>query len=82
MRQRLPLYESAADYTVDTLNKNVEVPEEICQYLRNSENLAKININIISKSKMISRRQGGGDEAYFTYVEEADDDVNKDSALI
>jgi len=45
MRQRLPLYESAADYTVDTLNKNVEkVVEEICQYLRNSENLAKINI--------------------------------------
>jgi hypothetical protein len=36
----------------------------------------------ISKSKMISRRQGGGDEAYFTYVEEADDAANKDSALI
>ena len=36
----------------------------------------------ISKSKMISRRQGGGDEAYCTYVEEADDDANKDSALI
>ncbi len=35
----------------------------------------------ISKSKMISRRQGGGDE-YCTYVEEADDDANKDSALI
>ena len=31
---------------------------------------------------MISRRQGGGDEAYFIYVEEADDDANKDSALI
>jgi hypothetical protein len=31
---------------------------------------------------MISRRQGGGDEAYFTYVEEADDEANKDSALI
>jgi hypothetical protein len=31
---------------------------------------------------MISRRQGGGDEAYYTYVEEADDDANKDSALI
>jgi hypothetical protein len=31
---------------------------------------------------MISRRQGGGDEAYCTYVEEADDDANKDSALI
>jgi len=33
---------------------------------------------------MISRRLGGGDEAYnlkvsrYTYVEEADDDVNKD----
>ena len=46
-------------------------------------------INTISKSKIISRRQGGGDEAYYTYVEEADDPgmrragyANKDSALI
>jgi ATP-dependent helicase HrpA len=31
---------------------------------------------------MISRRQGGGDEAYFTYAEEADDAANKDSALM
>ena len=31
---------------------------------------------------MILRRQGGGDEAYFIYIEEADDDANKDSALI
>jgi len=29
---------------------------------------------------MISRRLGGGDEAYCTYVEEADDAANKDSA--
>ena len=36
----------------------------------------------ISKSKMILRRLGGGDEAYCTYVEEADNDANKDSALI
>jgi hypothetical protein len=36
----------------------------------------------ISKSKMILRRQGGDDEAYFTYAEEADDAANKDSALI
>jgi shikimate kinase len=43
MKQRLPLYESAADYTVNTLNKNVEeVAEEIYQYLRKSGNLAKI----------------------------------------
>jgi len=36
-----------------------------------------------SKSKMILRRQGGGDDAYYcTYVEEADDAANKDSALI
>ena len=43
MKQRLPLYESAADYTVDTLNKNAEeVAEEIYQYLRKSGNLAKI----------------------------------------
>jgi hypothetical protein len=26
---------------------------------------------------MISRRQGGGDEAYYTYVEEADDEANQ-----
>jgi hypothetical protein len=30
---------------------------------------------------MISRRLGGGDEAYFTYVEETDNDANADSAL-
>ena len=41
-----------------------------------------------SKSKMIMRRLGGGDEAYCTrvtfrsYVEEAENDANKDSALI
>ena len=41
-----------------------------------------------SKSKMITRRLGGGDEAYYTrvtfrsYVEEADDEANKGSALI
>jgi hypothetical protein len=38
--------------------------------------------NSSSKSKMISRRQGGGNEAYYKYVEEADDADNKDSALI
>ena len=38
--------------------------------------------NTLSKSKMISRRQGGGDKAYCTYVEEDDDAANKDSALI
>ncbi len=31
---------------------------------------------------MILRRQGGGDEAYYTYVEEANDEANKNSALI
>jgi hypothetical protein len=39
----------------------------------------------VSKSKMILRRLrggGGGDEAYYTYVEEADNDANKNSALI
>jgi len=35
-----------------------------------------------SKSKMILRRLGGGDEAYYTYVEDADDEANKNSALI
>jgi hypothetical protein len=38
--------------------------------------------NTIAKSKMILRRLGGGDEAYCTYVEEADNDANKNSALI
>jgi len=36
----------------------------------------------ISKSKMMLRRLGGSDDAYYTYVEEADDDANKNSALI
>jgi hypothetical protein len=31
---------------------------------------------------MILRRLGGGDEAYSPYVEEADNDANKKSALI
>lgn len=31
---------------------------------------------------MISRRPGGGDKAYYAYVEEADGDANKDSAFI
>jgi shikimate kinase len=44
MRKRLPLYERAADYTVDTLSKDAEkVAEEIYQYLRKSGNLDKIN---------------------------------------
>lgn len=34
----------------------------------------------ISKSMMISRRPGGGNEAYYTYFEDADDDASKDSA--
>jgi hypothetical protein len=38
--------------------------------------------NAVSKSKMILRRLGGGDEAYYTYVEETDNDANKNSALI
>ena len=31
---------------------------------------------------MILRWLGGGDETNYTYVEEADSDANKDSALI
>jgi shikimate kinase len=43
MRQRLPLYESAANHTVDTISKSaVQVAEEIYQYLRKSGNLVKI----------------------------------------
>ena len=46
MRQRLPLYESAADHTVDTAGKSaVQVAEEIYQYLRKSGNLVKIKEN-------------------------------------
>jgi shikimate kinase len=44
MKLRLPLYEKAADYIVDTLNNNAEeVAEEIYQYLRKSGNLDKVN---------------------------------------
>ncbi|MGB5216927.1 MAG: shikimate kinase AroL [Smithella sp.] len=43
MKQRFPLYESAADYTVDTFNKNPEqIVEETYQYLRKSGFLDKI----------------------------------------
>lgn len=43
MKQRLPLYESAADYTVDTAgNSAAQIAEEIYQYLRKSGNLDKI----------------------------------------
>jgi shikimate kinase len=43
MRKRIPLYESAANHTVDTASKNaVQVAEEIYQYLRKSGNLTKI----------------------------------------
>jgi shikimate kinase len=44
MRQRLPLYESVADYIVDTAGKNPEqLAEEIYQYLLKSGNLDRIN---------------------------------------
>jgi len=43
MRKRLPLYESAADHVIDTLNKTPEqVAEEIHQYLLKSGKLDKI----------------------------------------
>ena len=42
----------------------------------------QLSFYTISKSKMILRRLGGGNEAYYTYVEEADNDANKNSALI
>jgi hypothetical protein len=40
----------------------------------------ELSFNSISKSQMIPRRQGGGNEAYYTYVEEEDDEANKGSA--
>jgi shikimate kinase len=44
MKQRIPLYEKAADHTVDTADKSAaDVVTEIYKYLRKSENLAKIN---------------------------------------
>jgi shikimate kinase len=44
MKERLPLYEAAADYIVDTAGKNaVQVVEEIYQNLLKSGNLDKIN---------------------------------------
>lgn len=43
MQQRFPLYENAANYTVETANKSPrEVAEEIYQYLVESGNLIKI----------------------------------------
>jgi len=43
MKERLPLYEAAADYIVDTADKNAkQVAEEIYQYLLKSGNLDKI----------------------------------------
>jgi hypothetical protein len=70
------------------------IPIRISKLYIIKDSCAKVVCNIISKSKMISRRQGGGDEAYCTYVLEADDTpgirqgslpgcvANKDSALI
>jgi len=44
MKQRIPLYEKAADYTVDTADKSAaDVATEIYQYLLKSGNLAKID---------------------------------------
>ena len=44
MKQRFPLYENAANHTVETANKNpLQVAEEIYQYLVESGNLAKID---------------------------------------
>jgi shikimate kinase len=46
MKQRIPLYEKAADHTVDTADKSAaDVATEIYQYLLKSGNLAKINEN-------------------------------------
>ena len=43
MEKRLPLYEAAADYIVNTAGRSAEqVAEEIYQYLRKSGNLDKI----------------------------------------
>ena len=59
-------------------NGSVSVKRIQCNFFRPYS----IHGYTISKSKMISRRQGGGNEAYYIYVEEVDDAANKDSALI
>lgn len=44
MRERFPLYESAADHIVDTLDKDApQVAREIYQYLRKKGNLDRIS---------------------------------------
>jgi hypothetical protein len=53
-------------------------PAAISAVVREADS-GKVTGNSISNSMMISRRLGGGDEAYYTYVEEADDDANKGS---
>jgi hypothetical protein len=53
-----------------------------CRGKEKLEGSFKKSYYFISKSEMISRRLGGGNEAYCIYVEKADDDANKDSALI
>jgi len=66
-------------------NKNLLIP---WPFIENYEVAASNQIkpvmsmefNSISKSMMIPRRLGGGDEAYYLYVEETDDDANKGSA--
>lgn len=45
LKERLPLYESAADFTVDTQGKSiVQVADEIDQYLLEAGIVSKINI--------------------------------------
>ncbi|KUG24097.1 shikimate kinase i [hydrocarbon metagenome] len=54
MEQRFPLYEEAADYTVNTKDKKaLQVAEEIYQYLLKSGNLSKINKSKKTNAKNI-----------------------------
>jgi len=54
MNQRLPLYEKAADYILDTTGKEtLQIAEEIYQYLRKSGNLSKINKSKKTNAKNI-----------------------------
>jgi len=57
---------------------------DVAMYLRHGHQCRTPHFvaKTISKSKMILRRLGGGDEAYYKYIEEADNDANKNSALI
>jgi hypothetical protein len=72
-----------SDYLIPSLNQRADFVFNKSRHMGLRKNQRKDGRgNTISKSKMILRRLGGGDEAYYRYLEEADNDANKNSALI